>query len=239
MIRIAQGMATNVSVVVTALAAFCLQGAERTTMLPQTKVQGQKNDQDILPPPMISGDGQLVAGFYKIVQFGPKRVGFAVVDAADQVHHESLQSVPMNDKVGIARLKAAAEAYLSKGEWRAMATPDLAGFDSGLDSLHWKNLNLSVTVSGEGSLWFSQTDKGTVLGATPLASRLIEKRGCEVNMLYHKLVFNDIAGFDPKTRLAFIAFDVVEGHTDSAEFRPFRCDPSALMHVIQVDPPKR
>jgi hypothetical protein len=128
--------------------------------------------------------------------------------------------------------------FLSRGAWRAMAKPDRAGFNAGQDSLHWKGLDLSVTVSQEGNLWFSQTSTDAVLGVTPFASTLIEKRGCTVNMFYHNLVFNDVAGFDPETRLAFLAFDVVEGGQDRQGFEPFGCDPSVLVHVVRVGPPK-
>jgi hypothetical protein len=206
-------------------------------MLSHSRTQGVR-DRGMLPPPMIAEDGQLVAGFYEVVQFGPKRIGFAVVDANDQLRDDSLPAVARDDEASVARLRNSVKQYLSRGSWRAMATPDRAGFDSGRDSLHWKNLNLSVTVTEEGNLWFSQTDTQAVLGVTPFASTLIERRGCPVQLTYHNVVFNDVAGFDPATRLAFVAFDVVEGNTDSAGFEPFKCDPSALVHVVRVDLPK-
>jgi hypothetical protein len=228
------------SVVLGAFLVFCSTCTEGNGMEPQNKVQRDAADHpDSLPPPMISVDGQSVAGFYQVVQFGQKRIGFAVIDVADQLRPASLPAVPQVDAAAVARLRAAAQDYLSRGNWRAMATPDRAGFDSGRDSLHWKNLNLSVTVSEEGNLWFSQTDTGTVLGVTPFASTLIQKRHCSFNMLHHNLVFNDIAGFDSETRLAFVAFDVVEGDSSRAGFEPFRCDPSALVHILRVDLPKR
>jgi hypothetical protein len=203
------------------------------------QIQGNARDQGSLPPPMITEDGQLVAGFYQMVQCNPKRIGFAVIDAADQLRDDSLPSVPESEGVEVARLRTAANDYLSKGSWRAMATPDRAGFNAGRDSLHWKELNLSLTVTEEGNLWFSQTDTDAVLGVTPFASTLIEKRGCPVNLMYHNLVFNDVAGFDSETRLAFVGFDVVEGNTDSAGFKPFNCDPSVLVHVLRVSPLRR
>ncbi len=198
------------------------------------EVAGDAASADASTGPMISADGQAVAGFYEIDQTEPKRIGFAVIDASDRLRPESLPAVPRDDAAAVAGMRAAATAYLARGRWRPMATPDRAGFADGRDALHWKALNLSVTVSEEGNLWFSRTDSGDVLGVTPFASTLVEQRGCAFNMLYHNLVFNDVAGFDPETRLAFVAFDVVEGNRDSVHFAPFRCDPSALVHVLRV-----
>ena len=191
---------------------------------------------EALAPPMVSEDGRVVAGFYEVEQSGAKRIGFAVIDTADHLRPESLPAVPAGNDA-VARLRAAASDYLRVGKWRSMAAPDRARFRSGRDSFLWKDLNLSVTVSEEGNLWFSQTDSGRVLGVTPFASTLIEKRGCAFNLLYHNLVFNDVAGFDPETRLAFLAFDVVEGNKDATGFAPFKCDPSVLVHVVRVAKP--
>jgi hypothetical protein len=212
-------------------------GLKRNKMLDHKKDVTDSKEMDSLPPPMITADGQSVAGFYEVVQFGKKRIGFAVIDAADRLLSDSLPAVPQADRTAVAKLRAKAKDFISKGTWRAMITPDRAGFDSGRDSLHWENLNLSVTVSEEGNLWFSQTDSDAILGVTKFASTLIEERGCSFNMIYHNLVFNNMAGFDPETRFAFVAFDVIEGNTDSAAFKPFSCDPSVLVHIIRVDLP--
>ena len=155
--------------------------------------------EEALPPAMVAGDGQLVAGFYSIVQYKPKRTGFAVVDSADWLHPDSLPAVSLDDPAAVGRLRAAAREFLSRG---------------------------------------SQTSTGGVLGVTPFASTLIEKRGCAVSTFYHNLVFNDVAGLDLETRLAFLVFDVVEGGQDRQGFEPFGCDPSALVHVVRVDAPK-
>jgi hypothetical protein len=188
-----------------------------------------------LPPPMIRDNGQAVAGFYRLVQLEPKRIGFAVIDAADRLQSETIAPVPQDDKVSVARLREEAKNFLAKGRWREMQTPDWADFDGNRDSLYWKPLNLAVTVTHEGNLWFSHADSGKVLGNTPFVWNLLEARGCSVHMMYHNLVFNDIAGFDPKTRLAFLAFDVVAGDRESPYFAPFKCHPTALVHVVKVD----
>lgn len=199
------------------------------------RVVSDVKDPYSLPPPMISEDGQLIAGFYQLVQIGPKRVGFAVIDAADQLRPESLLPVPEQDQRMVDRLRDSAKAYLSTGRWREMVIPDWTSFDAGRDSLQWKDLNLTVTVSEEGNLWFSHSNTGKILGVTPFASRLIENRGCSVHMMYHNIVLSNVAGFDPQTGLAFLAFDIVEGGQDSPYFVPFKCNPSALVHIVRVD----
>ena len=201
------------------------------------EAQSTTSSAEALAPPKVSEDGRLVAGFYEVEQSGPKRIGFAVIDSADHLRPESLPAVPVGDDAAVARLREAARTYLSGGKWRSMAAPDRAHFQSGRDAFLWNDLGLSVTVSEEGSLWFSQTGSGRVLGDTPSASSLIEKRGCAFRLLYHNLLFNDVAGFDPQTRLAFLAFDVVEGNRDATGFAPFKCDPSVLVHVVRVERP--
>jgi hypothetical protein len=192
---------------------------------------------DPLPSPVISSDGRVVAGFYQLVQSGPRRLGFAVIEAEDQLQPESLPTVPEDDEQAVANLQAAAKLYLSGGQWRSMKGPDWSSFDSGRDSLRWNDANLTVTVSEEGNLWFSHTDSGNVIGITPFASKLIENRGCPVHMMYHNIVFSELAGFDPATRLTFLPFDIIEGDRDSPYFVPFRCDPSSLVHVVRMEPP--